>query len=196
MKIQYRVSALLSLAPFSGIASGCQSRVLVVEPPSRVQTGAQNQAAAKIEFYDCKNVVSKSSMHRAYRPAGNGSTTLTFQRLRDAKTVAPGTPEYAKMIRGWTLIAGPADVLHASMQPNRMGGYSIVVDFTPVAAQKWRDWSRANNHSEENIAAVLNGRAISIAAIKDGAVLAGGMQVMGNFTKDYLDNRGMEGSRP
>jgi SecD/SecF fusion protein len=144
--------------------------------------------AAKITFYDAKNV---NNLQTQYRPYNDIPTKdqidVSFERTSDKKTIAPGTPEYADMIKGWTEIASGTDLTHADMEANQGGGgYMPVMSFGSAAAQRWRDWSLANNQTGEKIAAVMDGRVISIASIEKNAVLGEGIKTEGNFSTDYV----------
>ena len=144
-------------------------------------------SSARILFYDARNVINAKDSYREYSPNNEkDSLDVSFTRIADKKQILPGTPDYVEMIKGWKLIAGGTDLKEAAMQSQPGGGYVPTMSFNGDAADRWRTWSLANNTTGEMIAAVLDGRVISIAGIKDGAILGDGMVTEGNFTPEYV----------
>lgn len=148
-------------------------------------------SSAQLQIYDATNVNTDQDSYKGYSiNRQENSTEVSFTRTADGKLIKPGTPEYAEMIKGWgPPIAKGDDLVKATMEPvGASGEYQPLMNFGPAAAKRWQDWSYINNHRGENIAAVLDGTVISIAPIKDGAVLGDSMVTEGHFSTDYVRN--------
>ena len=147
-------------------------------------------SSAQLLMYDATNVNTSQDQYKGYSivPSEN-STEVSFTHTIDNKLIKPGTPEYLAMIKGWQLIAKGDDLVKATMEPvGASGEYQPLMYFKPDAAKRWTDWSNINNHRGENIAAVLDGTVISIAPIKDGAVLGDNIETEGHFSTEYVRN--------
>ncbi|RYG28275.1 protein translocase subunit SecD, partial [bacterium] len=94
-------------------------------------------------------------------------------------------PEYANIIKDWTLILSGPDLANAVANPAG-DGFQPLMNFSPAGAQKLERWSRAFRGKQENIAAVLDGRVISIAAVNQDAILSDNAIIQGQFDTKYV----------
>lgn len=155
--------------------------------------------SARILFYDATNVLTRSSQFREYTEQSDTTSTdpnptVSFIRKSDGKVISPKdpahpgvvNPEYADIIKAWSYICGGDDLTKAEMQQQPNGDYYPLMYFSPKGADEMRKWSLANNRRGEMLAAVLDGQCISIAPIKDGAVLSDNAVTEGKFSPAYV----------
>ena len=129
-------------------------------------------SSARIEFYWAKNVASPLDENRPYIPSDvkdtkdiaisftqkfGDKTPITYN-LPDGKGI---NPRYQDNIKRWDLILAGDDLAKAEGTPQGTGGaYIPLLTFSAQGAKKMEAWSRA--HPQENIAAVLDGKVLSI----------------------------------
>src|SRR5205807_1851110 len=96
---------------------------------------------------------------------------------------------YAEVTKGWGEPVVQGDELSAANMESRPdGSYIPEMSFTKNGPEKMARWSRANNHTQEMLAAVLDGVVISIAPLKEGAVISDNAVIEGNFSTAYVRN--------
>ena len=134
--------------------------------------------ASPIEFYDARTVVTETATYREYKEDGANTNAdgVSFVHHPDGNKVAPGSSDYAEMVKGWELITGPESVESVTLDPGKKQDYPLV-KFNQDGADKWERWSRANNHRGEKVAVVVNGRVLTIVALPEGSVVGGEIQV-------------------
>ena len=115
-----------------------------------------------------------------------GNPYVSFVRVSDGKEFTPKDPEYKQMIEGWAKILEGADLASAQIQvQNEMSQPHFY--FSPNGAKKMETWSRGVAGQEENLAFVLDGRVISIAALKkDISFLSDQAFIDGRFETTYV----------
>ena len=143
--------------------------------------------SAKIQFYHARNVVSPSSSSRPYAIAEQergADPYVTFSRTTGAGDVIKfPSPEYAAVIRGWRLILEGEDLERAEAQAAG-GSFQPLMLFSREGARKMERWSRAN--PQDNLAAVLDGKVLSIAPLQQGAILSDNAVINGQVTGESV----------
>lgn len=146
---------------------------------------------AKVICYWAKNVATQIRGNRRYTEAGKveigGVEYVQFARTTDtAKVMRPGDPEYAEMIKGWEVILEGEDVADARpvIQGNRT---QPEFNFSADGARKMEAFTRRYLNQRENIAFVLDGRVLSIAPIKEGAIITNSAFIDGDFPPAYVN---------
>lgn len=148
--------------------------------------------SAKILFYDARNVVSETASYREYDEVANSDKDkpeVSFTRRSTGQIIKPGTPEYKQVIDGWgePIVSGD-ELAHAEMQQRPDSSYIPEMFFTKGGPEKMRAWSEAHNRTGEKLAAVLDGVCISIAPLKQGAVISDECIIDGHFSVAYVKN--------
>lgn len=149
------------------------------------------KTTAKIIAYHATTVNTAQRDFRQFKSEGSkndkeGNPYVPFIRQSDQKEIEPGDPEYRAMIDGWTKILEGHDLQKAEIQVVGENPQPRFF-FSPDGAAKMEKWSRGVAGQEENLAFVLDGRVISIAAIKkDVPYLSGEAFIDGTFTPDYV----------
>lgn len=142
--------------------------------------------SARIEFYDARNVATAAAPKRPYRVLNAPNSIIVSFIAADNKKIEPDTPEYRKMMEEWTPIAGGSEMYSAVVQTDRNGHPVPVLHFTADGEQRFNQWSVANNHRGEMLAAVLDGKCISIAPLANGAVIRADVLLPGPFPPGYV----------
>lgn len=146
--------------------------------------------SARLEYYWARTVATDRAPNRAYvhemvRNA-DGSEEHKFRRATapPGEFLEPGTPEYERMLRSWQMIT-TGDTLVSARPGISPGGdsYNLFLTFNQEGARALDDLARRTMNQRENIAAVLDGKVISFAYLKDGVRFTDGQVVLeGNFT--------------
>jgi SecD/SecF fusion protein len=165
---------------------------IIIELPGMTDEAQAREvigSSARIEFYHARNVVTRYNNFRPYDIAAGGDErgepSVSFVRRTTSEPIEPGTPEYAEMIAGWTLILAGEDLAEAAPQASG-DSYVPIMHFSPEGARKMETWSRQWRDQGENIAAVLDGRVLSIAALRDGTILRDNAVIEGRFDPEYV----------
>lgn len=148
-------------------------------------------SSARIQFFDAKNVVSRTATYRQYEAVPDEdpkNPSISFRRRGSDKIIKPGDAEYATIIRGWgePLVQGP-ELTKASMLQTGTG-YMPGLAFNPDGARRMEQWSRRNQNTGQQLAAVLDGKVISIAPLQEGAIIKDQGQISGEFETEYVKN--------
>lgn len=168
----------------------------VIELPGFTDIEKARQAigtSARIEFYHARNVVTNLDSNRRYTSEHDevsNPPTVNFVKKSDPTNVIKyGTPEYADVIKDWgePILAGE-ELDHAETQVGGSGGYQPLMIFSSEGGRKMENWCRRYSDQEENIAEVLDGRVLSIAPLKKGAILRENAVIEGNFKPEYVRN--------
>jgi SecD/SecF fusion protein len=153
-------------------------------------------SSASIEFYYASTLPSQGRAYGLYEPVDEtdpktGNPVISFRRANapaDAPLIKPGTPEYLQVIQSWGEPIIKGDDLK-SAQPEVSGeGYRPLMTFSPAGAQKMERWSRQHQTDGANIAAVLDNKVLSVAALQNNTVLRDNAVITGTFTTQYVKN--------
>ncbi len=147
-------------------------------------------SSARIEIYHARNVVGPQAQYRDYQALGGKNPTdptVQFIRKGGSTPIVFGTPEYANIIRGWTLILSGSDLKEAKAEPAG-DGFQPLMLFSPTGAEKMERWSKSYAGKEENIAAVLDGRVISLTYVNRDSILAESAITQGQFETKYVQS--------
>jgi len=143
-------------------------------------------STAKIIVYWAKTVGTEKRPNRRYDQSGDmvkGDVTYkTFVRTADSsKEIAPGTPEYADMIKTWEPILEGEEVSDALYEI--LGGDQgrPHFKFNASGAKKLEDWSRKYINQGELMAFVLDNQVLSINPIAANTVLSNEAELQGNY---------------
>lgn len=166
----------------------------IVELPDYTDLAAAKASigtSARIEFYHATDVVTRLAPGRRYIPISDensGDPVVKFQRAGSptSPVIEPGTPEYERIIKGWDLLISGDELTSAQSQPAG-SGYQPVMYFSPTGGQKMETWTRRFMNRGENIAAVLDGRVLSISPLADGAILRESAVIQGQFPSTYVN---------
>jgi SecD/SecF fusion protein len=188
--LEGRATGPLGVAEPSIVGKGLDQ--IVVELPGATNIGQAREFignSAKIQFFHAKSVVSPVHTVRRYDIASQDkgtNPTVTFRRTTgDGKEITPQDPEYARIIREWPLILEGEDLASASSEVNG-GNYQPLMNFSPSGARKMEEWSRRN--PQDNLAAVLDGRVLSIAPLQAGTILRENAVINGQFDAKYVSS--------
>jgi protein-export membrane protein SecD/preprotein translocase SecF subunit len=170
-------------------------REIIVELPGlRDQELAREimSTTASLEWYHATNVATEQAQFREYRvePRSQESAIpeVHFQRRSDGQVLTPDMPEYQRMIQGWRLILQGDELARAEREPYGPGNYIPAMIFSPEGAAKMEQWTRENTYRGEMLAAVLDGRVISIAPLHQGAIIRDRGVITGTFEPRYVQN--------
>jgi len=149
--------------------------------------------SAKIQFYWAKNVVTEKpdGQYRRFRQnesKDSANPSVSFQDVyagASGQPIKPGTPEYANVIKGWDLILEGEDLSSAGSHLEGTREEPEMV-FSSTGSEKMRKWSQAHENQREGIAAVLDGKVLSLAFVVDGTVLSDNAVIQGTFTHEYV----------
>lgn len=170
---------------------------IVIELPGATNIEAAKDtigSSAKIQFYWARNVDAPLNHNRLYTIARDGDQndpSVSFKSSigADAPTIsykdATGKvdPRYQAIIRGWELILEGEDL--QSAKPQTMGERTVPsMVFSREGAVKMERWSRA--HPQDNLAAVLDGKVLSIAATEPNTILSDNCYINGQFSPQYV----------
>lgn len=161
----------------------------IVELPGFTSEEAARQVistSARLEYYWARTVATEKNPNRAYVQERGPDDEPRFRRATAGPNefLEPGTPEYERMIRSWQLITTGDTLVRAEARASMTGdGYDLYLSFNAEGARALDDLARRTMNMRENIAAVLDGKVISIAFIKDGVRFTDGNVVLeGRFT--------------
>ncbi len=147
--------------------------------------------SASIKFYHARTVATEDVPGRKYEESGDGpedpaNPSLAFRIRATEKEIKAGMPEYEAMIESWgePIIEG-VDLTRAIAQPQGTS-YIPLMHFSRDAAKKMERWSRRVQNRGEKLASVLDGHVLSIAPLKDGAILKDNAIIEGQFDTEYI----------
>ncbi len=145
---------------------------------------------AKIRFYSADNIVSKGRPMAPYsvdeKATDPKDPSVTFHRTADATKVFKfGDPEYKEIIDGWKLILEGDDLKDANIVDQGRGPIPEMI-FASKGQDKIEQWSRQHLNDGRNIAAVLDGKVLSIAPLREGAILRDEAIIEGQFDPTYV----------
>jgi len=154
-------------------------------------------SSAKIRFLHAWNVTTEKTEFRKYeegadRPEDPKNPWLPFRIKSSDKLITPTDPEYAEMIKSWetgpvikgAIIEGTQLERASSFQSPT--GYIPSMEFDNVGAKNMETWSRRVMNRREKLAAVLDGKVISIAPLQDNTILKDNAQITGTFDTEYV----------
>ena len=171
---------------------------IVVELPGikNVEEAAQTMgSSARIEFYHAKNVASPLDSGRPYvasEAKDPGDIAVAFdEKFGAEKNIAYSlkgggvNPRYQQIVKGWDLILAGDDLAKAEGSPQGANGALLpYLTFSAKGAQKMEAWSR--NHPQDNIAAVLDGKVLSVNPVAENTILKDNAIVHGDFPPGYV----------
>lgn len=188
-----RASGSLGVSEAPVVAKGLDE--VVVELPGFSDIDKARQVigtSAKIQFYWAKNVVNQTSTYRPFSVAEDSkdpsNPTVSFKRTYGSTDIIKvGTPAYDEIIKGWDLILEGEELRSAQSQIQGDREEPEML-FSAEGADKMRKWSTAHENQHEGIAAVLDGRVLSLANVIDNTVLSDNAVIEGTFTHEYVKN--------
>ena len=145
-------------------------------------------SSARIEFYWAKSVTTKLQADRPYIAEDSKDPNeigVNFRERITGKEITPKDPEYKAIIAGWEPPILGGDELAKAAPANTGGNYDPEMTFTAEGATKMDAWSRAHVNQGENLAAVLDGKVLSIAAVRDNTILSDNAVIEGTFPEGY-----------
>lgn len=190
-KLTKRISSLLEV---EGVVEAAGQDQLTVELPAYVDIEEAKWALttnAWITVYHARNVTTPLRT-KDYDPTQyvvvDGLEIQAFERTGGLRNeVLPGTPEYERMISGWSVILEGEDISAAYAEVMPDGRTIPLFEFSEQGSQKIRGWSRRYQTQEEILAFVLDGKVLNIAPLARGVILDQGAYVDGNFDEGYVN---------
>ncbi|MFY9234824.1 MAG: protein translocase subunit SecD [Fimbriimonadaceae bacterium] len=166
------------------------------------------QTSASIKFYEANTVVSPiedSLLRRPYAKVEGDDPNDPIVKFEDRKTneiIEPTLPDgrknpkYLAIIQGWVeksklrnfenpIVEGE-DLKSAGYDQAGATGYRPTMEFSATGAEKMKRWSQRNKNRQENLAAVLDNRVLSIAPLEPGAVISTNAVITGTFSTEYV----------
>lgn len=187
--MQNRVSGALGATEATAAPKGSNQIIIEVPGYTDIENARKTlNSTAKISIFWAKNV-SRSGSPRLYNadpdnksiggiPTVDFSRGTTPVRFEDKPGVEGEKTAYQRMIDGWEVILEGPDVSNAYVVAGA-NTYQPHFNFSADGARKLEDFSR--RHPEENIAFVLDGRVLQIAAIRKGTILSDTAFIDGKF---------------
>lgn len=168
----------------------------VVELPGFTDTALAEQvlgSTASIQFYHAKTVNTPISPNRQYEIDTEAmdpkNPAVVFHLTSNAtKVIRPGTPEYLAMIQSWgaPILEGD-DLARAELQVVGTMTQPLMI-FSGPGARKMEEFTRRYYNRQENLAAVLDNRVLSIAHIQKDTILKDHAIIEGQFDPVYVQN--------
>lgn len=146
---------------------------------------------ASLEWYWAKTVQTDKNPLRPYKEletSNAGKPEVTFHDQLTEKDIKPGEPAYDKMIDGWELLLKGDELKKANVATGPRGGFIPEMLFNPKGAAAMEKWSRRNTHTGEKLAAVLDKVVLSIAPLKDGAIISDEGIIDGTYDPQYVQD--------
>ena len=147
--------------------------------------------SARIELYHATTLVTEKDngftrkFTTAREESDPGNPIVSFRTKDGARDIKPGSPEYAAVIKGWTLILAGDELARAVAQPQGTG-YRPELVFSAKGAEKMERWTRGVYNKRELIACVLDGKVLSVAAVQEDQILRDQAVITGTFTNEYV----------
>lgn len=167
---------------------------VIVELPGFTDEAAARETlktTASIEWYWAKTVTTGAGSPRTYESTSStetvdGTPAYVFEKRVTREEVKPGTPAYKAMIASWgePILKGD-DLAKADAIPFN-DTYIPTMTFSPAGAKKMEAWTRQNQRTQPQLAAVLDDLVISIAPLKEGTIIRESAQIDGRFDKAYV----------
>lgn len=188
------INDLLSRQPnnHSAEARAVGSDRIIVENVSEIQRAWLDEAMtlSTLEIYHARNVTTRLRT-RVYEVSEevieDGFPVVRFKRsVNSFDDFGPESDEYADMISDWDKVLDAGDLENA--QPLRRANGNVVPEFTftPEGAKKMEAWSRAVMSQGEFLAFVIDGRVLSIAPLRDGAIVSDTAIIDGDFEPEAV----------
>lgn len=137
---------------------------------------------ASISWYHARTITNPKTrkiygVSETPKAIGETDAFVFFREATPDRLIEPGSPEYQAIIDSWgePLVTG-GDLTRATAINNR-SGYAPNMEFGGDGARNLERWSRAQRFNQEQLAAVLDGMVVSIAPLKEGAILSGGAYI-------------------
>ena len=167
----------VSILLFSALFASCSAR----STPNGLTTGN-----VQLTFQPVVNPVTVHSTNEAAMASLGGKLPPNLEILKYIERRTNGDT-----VQGWfvvekTPIITRIDIQSArAMQSMQGRGYNVALKLNPKAAEKFREWTKAN--SGNCLAIVLDGVVISAPVIR-GEIPDGFVIIDGNFTKEEAEN--------
>jgi SecD/SecF fusion protein len=146
--------------------------------------------SASIRFYHAKTVVTELADFRKYEEAGDPEDpkdpSINFRVRASGKLIKAGDPEYKEMIESWGDPIVQGDQLKRAGAFQTPQGYIPTMEFTGDGPRNMEQWSRRVRNRREKLAAVLDGKVLSIAPLENNTVLKENAQITGQFDTEYV----------
>jgi SecD/SecF fusion protein len=171
---------------------------IIVELPGAISIEEARNVmgtTAKLEWYHANNVKGPQASFRPYTASNNPDSSKPEVWLTDnqGNSIKPRlengqpNPRYASIIKSWPLILEGEDLKDARPQAAPGGnGYQPTFEFTSEGARKMEQWCRNNFGREENLAAVLDGRILSLSHLQKEAIISDQGVISGSFDAAYV----------
>jgi SecD/SecF fusion protein len=164
---------------------------IIVEIPGIINTEdarAVLGTTASLEYYHAKNVKTDKADYLPYEEVERDDTSKDMSiKFMDRKgdEFDYKDPRYAEMIKGWDLILKGDDLAEAYAE---QGAQGIIpgLRFSSSGAKKMGAWTRKFRDSHAKLAAVLDGKVISIAPLAEGAIITKQGVIQGKFEGKYV----------
>ncbi len=195
-EVQARILPILEMRAGTGLGvveanivkKGADS--FVVELPGQTDINKAHDVmstTAKIEWYYAKNVTTEKAAFREYEEvkADGDKPEVWFRKRGSSVDIKPGSEEYKQIIASWELILA-GDELKDAVPAQVPDGYIPSLTFNSDGAKKIETWSRAHTFTGDKLAAVLDGRVINIAPLREGAIISEHAEISGSFTTEYV----------
>ncbi|MFZ4507311.1 MAG: protein translocase subunit SecD [Fimbriimonas sp.] len=189
--LQNRAVGPLGVSEPTVSAKGADQFVIELPGLTDIETARQViGTSAKIKFYHAKNVVTPKNEYRTYIASDSAKNdenpAVSFQRkVGGTGEIKPGTPEYAAVIAGWDMILQGDELASAELHVQN-GSTIPAMNFSSEGARKMEAWTRKVYNRRENLAAVLDGKVLSIASVMDDTILKDNAIITGTFTTKYV----------
>lgn len=157
------------------------------------------QTSASIKFYEANTVVSPKNDSERLRPfdvsredQNPDSPVVIFINRKTGEKIFPNLPDgkknpaYKDVIATWGQPIIEGDDLASAGYQQSSTGYIPQMNFSSKGADKIQQWSRRNRTRQENLAAVLDDRVLSIAPLAPNTVLRDMAVIEGTFSTEYV----------
>lgn len=189
-----RVGAALGVVE-SSVQSKGESEFIVEIPGFTDIESARSTivSTAKLVAYHADNVATTKRDFRPFMEAGEetigGVPVVTFaNKSNPEKRLVPGDPAYARMIADWDPILEGDELARASWRIEAGNRTVPVFNFSESGARKMEAWSSRYSQDGEYLAFVLDGKVLSFAPLKEGAILSNEAFIDGTFEPSYVTN--------
>jgi preprotein translocase subunit SecD len=150
---------------------------------------------AEVRFYWARNLDTIKKVKRPYReevatdPKKPEVKFIDNATLEEIPVTAAGSvdinPAYKKIVDEWQLILSADDIERATPTSSDQG-WIPAFRFTLTGGRKMKAWCMAFRNQGEKLAFVVNGRVLSVAPLKDGAVIERDAIIDGKFETAYV----------
>src|SRR5688572_19493346 len=147
--------------------------------------------SASIKFYWARTVNTELARFRTYddearQPENPADPAIDFTIRGSGKVIKWTDPEYRTMIESWGDPIVEGEELARADQHQTPTGYIPTITFSSEGGRKMEAWSRKVQNRREKLAAVLDGKVLSIAPLENNTILRDNAQITGQFDTQYV----------